>query len=55
VGHAPTLQHTRRLNFSRKLREKSIIAKRAKFCDSLLQNLAEAKKNYELGMGNYRN
>ena len=42
------MQRTQLLNFSRKLREKSVMVKEVKFCDRLSQNLAETKNGYKL-------
>jgi len=42
------MQAKRLLNFSRRLREKSIMVKEVNFCDRLSQNLAEAKNGYPL-------
>jgi hypothetical protein len=42
------MQPTRLLNFSHKLREKSIMVKEVKFCDKLSQNLAETQNGYKL-------
>ena len=42
------MKPTRLLNFSHKLREKSLMVKKVKFCDRLSQNLAETKNGYNL-------